>query len=170
MPPSRYSLLLLALALTVIAACDNATKPSESAKPVDERFPVKIGNRVVRVKVALSPAEVQRGLMFVRSMGADEGMIFVFRQPQQLGFWMRNTELPLDIGYFDPDGTLREIYPLHPHDEKAVPSLARRQIALEMNRGWFESSCVKSGAKLDMKALQDAMRARGFNPDSYGLK
>ena len=64
-------------------------------------------------------------------------MIFVFPRPQQMSFWMRNTELPLDIGYLDPDGTLREVYPMYPHDEKSVPSVARRQIALEMNQGWF---------------------------------
>lgn len=166
----RHFLPLLALSFVLFAACDNNATKTEAVKSIDERFPIKIGDRMVQVRVALGSAEMQRGLMFVKTMGADEGMIFVFPRPQIMGFWMRNTELALDIGYLDPDGTLREVYPMYPHDEKPVPSVARRQIALEMNRGWFAHAGVKPGAKLDMKALQDAMRARGFPPEPYGLK
>src|SRR6478735_1840069 len=155
----RHFLPLIALSFVCFAACDNGAKKSEAPKPIDERFPIKIGDRTVQVRVALGAAEMQRGLMFVKSMGVDEGMVFVFPRPQIMGFWMRNTELPLDIGYIDPDGTLREVYPMYPHDEKLVLSVARRQIALEMNQGWFSRAGVKPGAKLDMKALQDAMRA-----------
>ena len=165
-----FSLSALALLVLFPACSKDEAKKTVVVKSVDERFPIKIGDRVVQVRVALAPTEMQRGLMFVKSMGAEEGMIFVFPRPQTMGFWMRHTELPLDIGDLDPDGTLREVYPMYPHDEKSVPSVARRQIALEMNQGWFARAGVKPGAKLDMKALQAAMQARGFKPEPYGLK
>ena len=169
-PRRLFSLSALAL-LVLFPGCgkDDARKTG-AVKSVDERFPIKIGDRVVQARVALAPGELQRGLMFVKSMGADEGMIFVFPRPQKMGFWMRHTELPLDIGYIDPDGTLREVYPMYPHDEKSVPSGAGRQIALEMNQGWFARAGVKPGAKLDMRALKAAMQARGFKPEPYELK
>jgi len=170
MVSARHFLPLLTLSLALFAACNQDAKKSAAAQPIDKRFAIKIGERTVQMRVALGPAEMQRGLMFVKSMNPDEGMVFVFPRPQIMGFWMRNTELPLDIGYIDPDGTLREIYPMYPHDETPVSSVARRQIALEMNRGWFARTGVKPGAKLDMKALQDAMRARGFKPEPYELK
>lgn len=166
----RYLPLCAAAFLVLLAACGNDAKKTEALKSIDDRFPIKIGDRVVQMQVALSPGEMQRGLMFVKSMGPEEGMIFVFQRPQVMGFWMRNTELPLDIGYIDPDGTLKEIYPMYPHDEKSIPSVARRQIALEMNQGWFARAGVKPGAKLDLKALKDAMKARGFKPETYDLK
>jgi len=167
----RQFLPLCAAALVVlVTACGNDAKKAEAAKSIDQRFPIRIGDRTVQVQVAVAAAEMQKGLMYVKSMGADEGMVFVFQRPQVMGFWMRNTEIPLDIGYIDPDGTLREVYPMYPHDEKSIPSLAPRQIALEMNQGWYARAGVKPGAKLDLKALQEAMRARGFSPESYGLK
>jgi uncharacterized membrane protein (UPF0127 family) len=160
-----------ALAVFVLlAACGNDAKKEEAAKSIDDRFAIKVGDRVVQLQLALLPAEQQRGRMFRRTMGAEEGMIFVFRHPQTMSFWMRNTELPLDIGYFDADGTLREVYPMYPHDEKSVPSVGKRQLALEMNQGWYARAGVKPGAKLDMKALRDAMRARGVRPEMYELK
>ena len=166
----RFLPLCTAAGLILFAACGNDDKKAEVVKSIDDRFPIKIGDRVVQARVALSPAEMQRGLMFVKSMGTDEGMIFVFERPQMMSFWMRNTELPLDIGYLDADGTLREIYPMFPHDEKPVKSVSRHQLALEMNQGWFARAGVKPGVKLDMKALQDAIRARGLKPESYDLK
>ena len=41
---------------------------------------------------------------------------------------------------------------------------------MEMNQGWFEFNGVKPGAKLDLKALAAALKARGFAPRDYGLE
>jgi len=87
-----------------------------------------------------------------------------------MSFWMRNTDLPLDIGFFDAAGELKEVYPLHPHDERPVQSLGPRQFALEMNQGWFGRAGVKSGATLDRVALAGAIRARGLKPSAFGLR
>ena len=47
----------------------------------------------------------QMGLMFRESMAGDHGMLFVATEPHQHSFWMKNTKIPLDIGYFAFDGT-----------------------------------------------------------------
>lgn len=156
-------------AIVLLAACGADAKKAAAPKTVDEYFALKLGDRTVRVQLALSRPEMQRGLMYRKSLGTDEGMVFIFERPQVLAFWMRNTELPLDIGYFDPDGTLREVYQLLPHDERPIQSIGRRQIALEMNRGWFARAGMKAGTKLDMAALQEAIRARGVEPRTYNL-
>lgn len=161
--------LCAALFLGLLAACGGA-KQAEVAKTIDDRFPIKIGERVVQVQVAILPGEQQRGLMYRTTMGADEGMIFVFDTPQKMSFWMRNTELPLDIGYITTEGELKEVYPMYPHDERPVRSRTTVQLALEMNQGWFARSGVKPGAKLDLAALREAIRARGFKPEALGLR
>ena len=107
-----------------------------------------------------------KGLMFRQAMGEAEGMLFVFTAPQQQSFWMRNTTLPLDIGFFDPAGELKEIYPMYPLDERLVKSRNRNiQFCLEMNQGWFKRNDVKPGAKLDLKAVAEALKARGLKPE-----
>jgi len=135
-----------------------------------EFFPSAVGGRAVRLQLAVRLPEMQRGLMERRDLGPDDGMIFVYERPQRLSFWMRNTPTPLDIGFFRGDGTLAEVYPLHPFDETPVASRAEDlQFAVELKQGWFREHGVRPGARLDLDALRTALRARGFDPRRYGL-
>jgi uncharacterized membrane protein (UPF0127 family) len=159
-------------ALAVLSACGGSETGGNAApKSVDDRFPIRVGERTVRMQIAAQPAEMQKGLMFRKSMGVDEGMLFIFTSPQPLSFWMRNTTLPLDIGFFDSGGELKEIYPMYPLDERSVTSRGRSlQFALEMNQGWYGRTGVRPGAKIDLKAVAGALRARGLEPQAVGLR
>ena len=170
MPIRRVSLLFLVSVL--LAACGRSDAAKNSGpKSVDDRFPIKTGSQTVQMQIAALPAELQKGLMFRKTMGEDEGMLFVFTSAQQQGFWMRNTTLPLDIGYFDPSGELKEIYPMYALDERPVTSRSREiQFCLEMNQGWFKRHDVKPGAKLDLKAVAAALKDRGLKPEAAGLR
>lgn len=166
----RRTWMISTLAL-LLAACGGSKAKNDEPKSVEDRFAIKIGDRMVQMQIAALPPEQQKGLMFVKSMDEDEGMLFVFTSPQQQGFWMRNTTLPLDIGYFEPSGELKEIYPLLPLDERPVASRSRNiQFCLEMNQGWFKRHDIKPGAKLDLKAVAEALRARGLRPEQAGLR
>jgi uncharacterized membrane protein (UPF0127 family) len=86
-----------------------------------------------------------------------------------MSFWMRNTPTPLDIGFFDGEGVLREIYPLHSFDETSVKSKGAAKFALEMPRGWYSTHNVRPGSKLDLAALSKAVAARGMKPSNWEL-
>lgn len=162
----------LALALACgLAGCARSEAPKAAPKSLDHRFEFRLGERTVRLQVAVRLPEMQRGLMGRRELGADEGMLFVYTKPDRLSFWMRNTPLPLDIGYFDAAGELKEIYPLLPFDEAPVASRGDRlQFALEMNQGWYARNEVRPGSRLDLKAVAEALRERGFEPRKFGLE
>lgn len=168
---------VLALVLLVfwaaLAGCERGNS-GEAAPPAPktaaEFFPVRVGGRGVRLQLAVHLPEMRRGLMERRDLGPDDGMIFIYERPQRLSFWMRNTPTPLDIGFFRPDGTLAEVYPLHPFDETPVASRADDlQFAIELKQGWFREHGVRPGAQLDLAALRAALRARGFDPLRYGF-
>lgn len=147
-------------------------------EPVAERpartsahfFEVRVGDKIARIQIAVRENEMQRGLMERRDLGPDDGMLFVYEHPQQMSFWMRNTPTALDIGFFNSDGILEEVYPLHPFDETPVRSRSSAlAMALEMNQGWYQANGVKRGAKLDLKAVSAALQARGFRPEKLAL-
>ncbi|TVR49443.1 MAG: DUF192 domain-containing protein [Puniceicoccaceae bacterium] len=154
--------------LLLLTACGSSGPGPAGNARFEAWFPLRVGEVEAQVQVAVRPMELQRGLMYREELGEQEGMLFVFNRPQKMSFWMRDTSIPLDIGYFSADGVLREIYALRPYDETPVESRSEAiQFALEMNRGWFRAHGVRTGARLNLDDLAAALRARGFDPDRY---
>jgi uncharacterized protein len=107
-----------------------------------KKVEIMLCGTALQVEVASTPDEQQKGLMFRENLAENEGMLFTFNQPQQASFWMANTAIPLDVGFFTTDGNLREVYALKPFDLNSVKSERKDiQYALEVNRGWFERHC-----------------------------
>lgn len=155
----QFNILVTLLALACVA-CQPSQEPATSANS-QTFFPISIGEDELQLQLALNSAEQQKGLMNRDSLAADHGMLFLFDQPDQRGFWMHNTRIPLDIGYFDASGQLLEIHQLFPYDETTVPSSSRKiLIAVETNRGWYAAHGVKPGAHIDMQTLQTALARR----------
>jgi len=155
-----------------LAACDRSSSaPPAPAKTVEDYFDVHLGDHVVHLQIAVREAEMARGLMERTTIGHDDGMLFVYTRPQRMSFWMHDTPTALDIGFFNADGVLEEIYPLHPFDETTVSSRGSELImALEMNQGWYHENGVVPGARLDLKAVLAALDARGFKADDFKLR
>jgi len=143
------------------------------AEPVatDTYYPFSISSIPLNLQLALTPGEQSKGLMHRDSMPKDHGMLFLFKQPGPRAFWMRNTRIPLDIGYFDASGRLLEIYALEPYNEKAVRSKSQEVlIVVETNRGWFARNNITPGAKLEFIALAQALKHRGIPAVNYTLQ
>jgi uncharacterized protein len=174
--PRRFLLPALAL-LALLAGCQKqpaasapmaaAVAPAPTAT-ADTWFDLKVGNQTLRAQLAIEQDEQEHGLMNREKLGDDDGMLFVYSQPQQMRYWMMNTPLPLDIGYFDADGVLREVYPMYPYNLRSVDSRRNDlRYALEMNQGWYDRRNVQPGAALDLALLRTALRARGYAPATY---
>ena len=161
-------LIAAAVIMGLMPACRRNSQTAPASP--EEFFQLILEGRNIEVQLSITDVEKQKGLMHRRSLGENEGMLFIYRQPRNLSFWMRNTLIPLDIGYFTADGILREIHPLYPHDENSVGSHSDAvQYALEMNQGWFSTQGIIPGAQLDMESLKAAVIARGFNPRRLGI-
>lgn len=130
-------------------------------------FPISIGGCELQLQLALKPAEQQKGLMYRESLDNDHGMLFLFDRPDKRVFWMRNTSIPLDIGYFDSSGQLLEVHKLFPYDETVVNSRSREVlIAVETNRGWYAANGIQVGDRIDMSSLAFALESLKYNKTS----
>ncbi|WP_157266730.1 DUF192 domain-containing protein [Azohydromonas aeria] len=141
---TRVSLAaLLALALTTPAALAQQAQPQRL-----ETITLHAGMHNIRAEVALTPEQRATGLMHRREMAAHEGMLFVFEQPAQQCFWMKNTLLPLSIAFLADDGTVVNIADMKPKALDSHCSAKPVRYALEMNQGWFAKRGIQAGAKL----------------------
>lgn len=117
---------------------------------------LRIGNQNLLVEVADTDEKRTQGLMHRQSLPANQGMLFVFEKPQILGFWMKNTHIPLSIGFFNKDRVLTQIIDkMKPTSmmQKDLPQYLSREpslFALEVNQGWFKKHGVKTGQVFQM--------------------
>ncbi len=131
--------LLLVLALWPATAASTVT------------FSVGDDDFEFRCEVADSSSERALGLMHRESLPADEGMLFVYEEPQNLTFWMKNTLVPLDIIFVDAGSHVLNICQAEP--EPGVPdseltmyrSSGPAKWAVELNRGTCEEKGIIPG-------------------------
>ena len=76
-----------------------------------------------QVWIAADDASRELGLMHVRDLPADRGMLFLFERPQYVAFWMKDTFVSLDLVFIGPDGVVVNIREhATPHSLEAIES------------------------------------------------
>lgn len=99
----------------------------------------------LNVLIADTPETQAKGLMFVKKMQQDHGMLFVFGSIQKLSFWGENTYIPLDIAFVDDRGFIKSIETINPLSRKTVSSSCPCKYAIEANLGYFADNDIKHG-------------------------
>ena len=86
--------------------------------------------------------------MFRHSLAGDRGMIFPYDPPQEVGFWMKNTLIPLDIVYIRANGTIARIVNAQPMDITPLPSGEPVALVLEIRGGRAAELGIREGDKV----------------------
>ncbi|WP_427183427.1 DUF192 domain-containing protein [Bordetella bronchialis] len=107
------------------------------------------GIHIIQAEVANTEETRERGLMFRKRLDGNDGMLFVFEQPDKQCFWMHNTPLPLSIAFIADDGTIVNIEDMAPQSDDTHCSRKAVRYALEMAQGWFADHGITAGKKID---------------------
>lgn len=152
----RLSSCLFVSFFCVLSTSTLAKTKSDSKKEI--RFEVKslqIGSSKLKVEIADTPEKQARGLMFRTKLSEGMGMLFIFDIERTQSFWMKNTFIPLDIGYFNKDRVLIDVQQMDPVKSiievpKSYISSAPAKYALEVPKGWFKKSNTVKGMKFHL--------------------
>ena len=103
----------------------------------------------MKVELADSYLERKKGLMFRKKLDLNSGMLFIYEEPQQLGFWMKNTLVPLDIAFANKKGkVMRVVHDTEPLSLNIINSGENIQYVLEVNAGYSEQFNLYVGSQL----------------------
>ena len=122
-----------------------------------EQINLEINDKKYNVIVLRTEVEKEKGLQDVVEMDKSEGALFVYDAPQTLEFWMKDTEIPLDIIFIDSDWEVKKIAKGNPFDETII-SCDNVQYVLELN----QNSGVQVGDEVD---IEDDELSPGSNLD-----
>jgi len=159
------TLFVAAIALLVFAACsapaENNASEDNSLDSVFDRRTIFVdaddGTRhEFDVYVATEFEQQRRGLMFVRQMAPNVGMLFIYEESDFHSMWMKNTYIPLDMIYARADGTVSSvIYDTQPLSLESQGSIEAVTYVLELNGGTARRLKIGRNSRLVLDSSDD---------------
>jgi uncharacterized membrane protein (UPF0127 family) len=156
----RVKLKFIPVLLLVVVLGAGCTKPEapvapaqsptdntpKQAQPKLRTMKLYIGREILEAELALTPKEIQTGMMFRTNIQETDAMLFNLQIPQRAAFWMRNCPESISVAYLTSDGAIQDILRLEKNDTNSVYS-SRNDIvfALETKEGWFDRHNIKPG-------------------------
>lgn len=123
----------------------------------------------VRLELATNDELRGQGLMYRESLPRGEGMLFIFPEPGEYPFWMKNTLIPLDMIWLDTSGKIVAIRPdVPPCRADPCPTYAPEAISslvLELAAGEAKAHGLSVGDTIQLPELppaDDRVRAPGL--------
>lgn len=106
------------------------------------------------VELAVTNGQRQQGLMYRKTMADDAGMLFDFGNVREVTMWMRNTVLPLDMLFINPDGSIHHIHEnAVPYSESIISSRGPIQYVLELNAGTAAKLGISVGDRVTSRRI-----------------
>lgn len=115
------------------------------------------GDNIVKLEVASTPEQIERGLMYRTSLADDAGMVFLFHPPRPVKFWMYHTLIPLDM-CFILDGKIVKVFenvpPCRSENPRECPTYPKEDPGIrvtevvELPAGYVKKHGIKSGDKV----------------------
>jgi uncharacterized protein len=102
--------------------------------------------------IANTEAREEQGLMFVRELPPERGMVFIGAEPKVWTMWMKNTYIPLDMLFVAVDGHVVKIAHALPHDETNISSDIAVNAVIELQAGISDKLHIKVGDVAKWKA------------------
>lgn len=127
-----------ALMGAVLVFTSSAHAQGQSGLPVEPLQIISHDGKVHEFKVEVADTDQTReiGLMYRKSLAPDAGMLFDFKTPQDVAFWMKNTLIPLDMLFIDQNGVIVNIKEeATPLSETPIPAGAPVLGVLEIRGG-----------------------------------
>jgi uncharacterized protein len=140
-----YCMVMRALSVLLLA-CIAIACPAVALDRNTVEIASKTGVHVFTVEIADTDATRERGLMYRRELADGRGMLFDFFREQPVGFWMKNTYIPLDMIFIRADGRIASIAEnTEPLSERVVPSGAPVRAVLEVKGGTARRLGIEPG-------------------------
>ncbi|WP_298951409.1 DUF192 domain-containing protein [uncultured Nonlabens sp.] len=100
----------------------------------------------LKLELADTDYTIQLGMMYREQLTEDQGMLFVFNDSRPRFFYMKNTDVPLDIIYITTDNHIDSYYTdAVPKDETLLKSKGDAQYVLQVKAGMVEKWKLKEG-------------------------
>lgn len=110
----------------------------------------------IEAEVAETVNEHEQGLMYRKTLAQNRGMLFIFDEETRRNFWMKDTDLPLDIIFVNNNLMIIHIAPdCVPYSTEGIPSFEYARYVVEVNAGYCKLHNIDVGDYIQFKKLNE---------------
>lgn len=118
-------------------------------------IPKPSGDLIIEAEVARSSSEKAMGLMYREVLPYNSGMLFIYNKNVLIGFWMKNTKIPLDMIFIDENKDVVDLIvrtqPCKSDPCESYYPKSEYRYVLEVNGGWTEENKLEIGDQLEFE-------------------
>jgi uncharacterized membrane protein (UPF0127 family) len=149
----REKLSLMVTLVMISAAMQHISQAAEITK----KFPLKINNVPITIDVANTAESRATGLMGVKQLSPNSGMLFAFPKEKIVSMWMKNTLIELAAIFIDEEGVIVNIETMKPLSTRSHKSKSPAKYVLEVNPEWMISNQIMPGQRVwGLEEIPDA--------------
>jgi uncharacterized membrane protein (UPF0127 family) len=156
--PRLIIFLLLAFipASNLMLSMDDVFGQTGQDLELPNKVNITVNNFNLTAAIAVTPEEQSKGLSIKEDLQENEGMIFPYKEPKVLAFWMKDMKFPIDILWLDSDKRVvhieKNLQPCNPF--LPCPSFSpdtKAQYVLETVAGLSDRKGIKIGTQADFQ-------------------
>ncbi|TAH33042.1 MAG: DUF192 domain-containing protein [Alphaproteobacteria bacterium] len=121
------------------------------------------------IEIARTEAQKAKGLMNRTELGADQGMIFLFDPPVEVGMWMKNTLIPLDMVFVNDKNRIFRLREGKPMDLTILRSMGKTTAVIELPGGTVKKQNIRLGDRILTPVLKNQPSAGGSGGQGGGM-
>ena len=134
-----------------------AMQHTSQADEINKKFPLEINNAAITIDVANTAESRATGLMGVKQLWPNSGMLFVFPKEKIVSMWMKNTLIELAAIFIDEEGLIVNIETMKPLSTRSHKSKSPAKYVLEVNPEWMISNQIMPGQRVGgLEEIPDA--------------
>jgi len=146
-------LSLMVTLIMIIVAMQHTPQAAEITK----KFPLEINNAAITIDLANTAESRATGLMGVKQLSPNSGMLFVFPKEKIVSMWMKNTLIELAAIFIDQEGLIVNIETMKPLSTRSHKSKSPAKYVLEVNPEWIISNQIMPGQRVwGLEEIPDA--------------
>ena len=154
--------------VALAAACAGTLASAPALFPSLDQASVTVttasGKHEFAVWIAADERSREQGLMFIRELPPDRGMLFLFERPHPAAFWMKDTYLSLDLVFIDPAGRVLNVATdAKPLSLMPIRSSGEALAVLEVLAGTARKIGLEPGDHVELPTLRTTGRARPWH-------
>ncbi len=155
MSPNKQVIFLFLLVIVLIVFVGMASN-FKSLFQGEEPY-VIINSQKIYVEIADSSEEKKQGLSGRESLAENKGMLFIYPEPGNYSFWMKEMRFNLDFVFINDQKVvdLKENIPFSKEGEEPQTIRAEAEFdkVLEVNQGTIKEMNIKVGDEVDFSDL-----------------